>query len=85
MFKSLQLYSIVQCLDDGPLIRAVSSSIINYTSLHLCSNRVSHSWLFPKCSVAIHHGGAGTVSSAIIAGIPQVCVAHDIVTKINQT
>ena len=37
---------------------------------------VSHSWLFPQCAGAIHHGGAGTTAAALAAGIPQGVVAH---------
>lgn len=33
-----------------------------------------HSWLFPKCSAAIHHGGAGTTAAALRAGIPSLVV-----------
>lgn len=33
-----------------------------------------HDWLFPKVSLAIHHGGAGTAHSAARAGIPSVVV-----------
>ncbi|KAI3699074.1 hypothetical protein L2E82_43090 [Cichorium intybus] len=29
-------------------------------------------WLFPKCAVAIHHGGSGSTSAALHAGTPQV-------------
>lgn len=37
-----------------------------------------HSWLFPKCSAAVHHGGAGTIAAAMRAGIPSlvVCTCH---------
>jgi UDP:flavonoid glycosyltransferase YjiC (YdhE family) len=31
-----------------------------------------HSWLFPRTSVVIHHGGAGTTHSAAHAGVPSV-------------
>jgi UDP:flavonoid glycosyltransferase YjiC (YdhE family) len=31
-----------------------------------------HSWLFPRTSVVIHHGGAGTTHSAARAGVPSV-------------
>lgn len=31
---------------------------------------VSHSWLLPLCSAAIHHGGAGTTGAVARAGIP---------------
>lgn len=32
--------------------------------------------LFPRCSVIVHHGGAGTTQSALRAGRPSVIVAH---------
>ena len=33
-----------------------------------------HSWLFPRTSLVIHHGGAGTTHSAARAGVPSVVV-----------
>jgi sterol 3beta-glucosyltransferase len=33
---------------------------------------VPHEWLFPRVSLAIHHGGAGTTHTAARAGLPQV-------------
>lgn len=33
-----------------------------------------HAWLFPRVSVVIHHGGAGTTHSATRAGAPSVVV-----------
>jgi sterol 3beta-glucosyltransferase len=33
-----------------------------------------HSWLFPRTSLVIHHGGAGTTHSAVRAGVPSVVV-----------
>jgi len=37
---------------------------------------VPHEWLFPRVSVAVHHGGAGTTAAALRAGIPSVIVPH---------
>ena len=37
-----------------------------------------HEWLFPKCSVTVHHGGAGTTAAALRSGVPTVvtpCIA----------
>lgn len=31
-----------------------------------------HAWLLPRVSVAVHHGGIGTVAAALRAGVPQV-------------
>jgi sterol 3beta-glucosyltransferase len=33
-----------------------------------------HSWLFPRTSFVIHHGGSGTTHSAARAGVPSVVV-----------
>lgn len=33
---------------------------------------VSHAWLFPRCSAAVHHGGSGTTHAALLAGKPAV-------------
>lgn len=38
------------------------------------TDAVPHSWLFPRCSLAVHHGGAGTTGAALRAGIPSVVV-----------
>jgi sterol 3beta-glucosyltransferase len=34
----------------------------------------AHSWLFPRCSLIIHHGGAGTTGAALHAGIPSMVI-----------
>ena len=33
-----------------------------------------HDWFLPKCKMLIHHGGAGTTSAGLRAGIPQVVI-----------
>ncbi len=35
-----------------------------------------HDLLFPKMSLVIHHGGAGTTGAALRAGVPQVVIPH---------
>jgi len=37
---------------------------------------VDHNQLFPRTSVVVHHGGAGTTTSAARAGVPQIVVPH---------
>jgi sterol 3beta-glucosyltransferase len=37
---------------------------------------VPHSWLFPRASCVVHHGGAGTTAAAFRAGVPAVIVPH---------
>lgn len=33
-----------------------------------------HAWLLPRCKLIIHHGGAGTTSAGLRAGIPNIIV-----------
>jgi sterol 3beta-glucosyltransferase len=35
---------------------------------------VPHDWLFPLCSLVVHHGGAGTTSRALAAGVPSLVI-----------
>lgn len=35
-----------------------------------------HSWLFPRMSAVVHHGGAGTTAESLRAGVPPVIVPH---------
>jgi len=37
---------------------------------------VPHSWLFPKLSGVVHHGGAGTTAAAFRAGVPSFVIPH---------
>lgn len=38
----------------------------------LFSQSVPYEWLFPQCALVIHHGGSGTVASALRAGKPSI-------------
>lgn len=35
---------------------------------------VPHDWLYPRVKVAIHHGGAGTTSASLHAGLPAIAL-----------
>lgn len=35
-----------------------------------------HSWLLPRCAAIVHHGGFGTTSAGLRAGIPAVVIPH---------
>ena len=37
---------------------------------------VNHASLFPRCAAVVHHGGAGTTSTAARAGVPQIIIPH---------
>lgn len=44
------------------------------TQDHLVAGPVPHPALFPLCAGVIHHGGAGTLDTALRAGVPQLIV-----------
>jgi vancomycin aglycone glucosyltransferase len=52
-------------LGDGPLPEGV-----------LRVGSVTHAHLFPRVAAAVHHGGAGTTTTAARCGVPQVVVPH---------
>ncbi len=37
---------------------------------------INHKIIFPRCALVVHHGGAGTSHSTLLAGVPSVVVAH---------
>ena len=39
-------------------------------------DNVPHHWLFPKMQAVVHHGGAGTTSAGLRAGVPSIIVPH---------
>ena len=39
-------------------------------------NRAPYAKVFPRCSMVVHHGGAGTTQSALLNGHPSIIVAH---------
>jgi sterol 3beta-glucosyltransferase len=38
--------------------------------------RSPHRTIFPNCALVVHHGGAGTTQTSLLAGRPSVVVAH---------
>lgn len=49
-------------------------SLSNHPNLFVIP-AVNHQWLFPKCKVVVIHGGIGTLSTALKAGVPAVVVS----------
>ncbi|MEJ2597537.1 MAG: glycosyltransferase [Anaerolineales bacterium] len=37
---------------------------------------IPHSWLLPRCAGIVHHGGFGTTSAGLRAGIPALVIPH---------
>jgi sterol 3beta-glucosyltransferase len=42
-------------------------------SVHQISS-IPHSWLFPRMSTVVHHGGVGTTAAGLRAGVPSIIV-----------
>lgn len=61
--------AIVQ-LPEAVLAKAQLAPNIHYLA------RAPHALLFPRCSVLVHHGGAGTTHAALRAGRPSIVVPH---------
>ena len=39
-------------------------------------NSAPYTEVFPRCSVVVHHGGAGTTQTATLCGCPSLVIAH---------
>ena len=63
------VYAIWQCFGDkiGEAFKEVSPGRI-----HLRKEDIPHNWLFERCCAVVHHGGIGTTTTALKAGLPVV-------------
>ncbi len=66
--------SLKQTNNRGIILSGWGSAKRESTSDLLYLESAPHDWLLPKCKMLIHHGGAGTTSAALRAGIPQIVV-----------
>ena len=68
------LIGAVKLAETRGIIQAPEALAANFkTDDRICFiTRAPHSRLFPKCSVIVHHGGAGTTQSATLAGRPSL-------------
>lgn len=46
----------------------------NVSDSILMVDSIPHSWLFPRVSAVIHHGGASTVAAGLRAGVPSIII-----------
>ena len=50
-----------------------AAELVAYARAHvLFVHSAPHEWLFPQCTVVVHHGGAGTTAAAMRSGTPAV-------------
>ena len=64
--------AIFQCTEGGLVSQIYSTLKDHPKGVHLWTKPVSHLWLFEKCSAILHHGGSGTVASALLTRKPQI-------------
>ena len=63
--------------DHRAIILSGWSDIKNLSTKNiLYMDAVPHQWLLPRCKMIIHHGGAGTTSAGLRAGIPNLVIPH---------
>jgi len=64
--------------DARGLVQAPASAIASAPrDARICYlERAPHAQLFPRCAAIVHHGGAGTTQSALLAGRASVIVPH---------
>lgn len=70
--ESCSMEAIFQCTQDGSIAQAFAQLSVRPKRAHLWTSPTPHQWLFPRCSVILHHGGSGTVATALLAQRPQI-------------
>jgi sterol 3beta-glucosyltransferase len=61
----------------GVIARGWSKAEVKDIPSHLfVLDKTSHTWLFPQMAAVVHHGGAGTTSAGLRAGVPALIVPH---------
>lgn len=72
VLKSFNLIGLFQCTPGGRVETAHSKLPWTPTCIRLWSGALPHSWLFSQCCAVLHHGGSGTVATALLAKKPQI-------------
>ncbi len=67
---SSSMEALVHCTKGGPTSQAYTR--LPYPRVHLWTEPLPHLWVFERCSAVLHHGGSGTVASALLAKKPQI-------------
>ena len=66
--------SIRQTNKRGIILSGWSELKKTFSGDMLYLDAVPHHWLLPRCQMVIHHGGAGTTSAGLHAGIPNIVI-----------
>lgn len=61
----------------GVIARGWSKAHVTKVPEHIfVLDKAPHSWLFPQMAAVVHHGGAGTTSAGLRAGVPSLIIPH---------
>jgi sterol 3beta-glucosyltransferase len=61
----------------GVIARGWSKADVKNIPEHIfVLDNAPHSWLFPHMAAVVHHGGAGTTSAGLRAGVPSLVIPH---------
>ncbi len=70
--EAIDLLGCRAILQTGPTVRPAREEHPRILRI----GAASHDAVFPRCSIVVHHGGAGTTQAALRAGRPSVIVAY---------
>jgi sterol 3beta-glucosyltransferase/vancomycin aglycone glucosyltransferase len=71
-----ELSAAIRAMLDGGRRVVVQGGAADTSPNLLRVGAVDHRALFPRASLVVHHGGAGTTHAAVAAGVPSVVVPH---------
>lgn len=77
--KQTVITAVTQALNQVPVRAVIDLPCADFpesfdTRRAFFASGTPHSWLFARCSGAVHHGGAGTTAAALCAGIPSLVI-----------
>ncbi|CAE7577346.1 UGT80B1 [Symbiodinium necroappetens] len=73
-----RLFALGDRLLNGDLVDEGWNELAEFARSSVCFVAdVPHTWLLPHCSCLVHHGGAGTVQTALRAEVPQAAEFRD--------
>ena len=72
VLKTFNLNGLFQCTPGGRVEKAHNQLQWTPSCIRLWAGPLPHSWLFSRCCAVLHHGGSGTVATALMAKKPQV-------------
>ena len=72
VLKAFNLIGLFQCTPNGRVEKAHAELPWRPSSTRLWAGPLPHMWLFHRCCAVLHHGGSGTVATALLAKKPQV-------------